>query len=71
MKIILEKSKCIGCGNCVALCEKFFELGGDGKCHLKGSELDPKTQRETLEVDNSECAKDAAETCPVQAISIE
>ncbi len=68
MKIILEKSKCIGCGTCAALCEKFFELAEDGKSHLKGAEINP--EKEELEIKEQGCAKEAVEACPVQCIRI-
>ncbi len=70
MKIILEKSKCIDCGSCVALCPKFFELNEEGKTHLKGAQLDSKTEEETLEISKPECAEEAVEVCPVQCIKI-
>lgn len=69
-KIILEREKCIGCGSCVALCQKYWELADDGKSHVKGSSVDPKTQKEELEVKKIECAQEAANTCPVQCIHI-
>ena len=70
MEIILEKSKCIGCGSCIALCPRFFEIDEEGKAHLKKSELDSKTEEETLEVSKVECAEEAIEVCPVQCIKI-
>ncbi len=69
-KIILEREKCIGCGSCVALCQKYWELADDGKSHVKGSSVDPKTQKEELEVKKIECAQEAANACPVQCIHI-
>ena len=70
MKIILEKSKCIGCGSCIALCPKFFEIDEEGKAHLKKSEFDSKIEEETLEVSKVGCAEEAIEVCPVQCIKI-
>ncbi|KKT26765.1 MAG: hypothetical protein UW11_C0006G0031 [Parcubacteria group bacterium GW2011_GWA2_43_9b] len=29
MKIIIERQKCIGCGSCVAVCDKYFEMADD------------------------------------------
>lgn len=69
-KIILEREKCIGCGSCVALCPKFFELAEDGKAILKGSKKNEKTGNFELEVEDLECIKEAAETCPMQIIKI-
>ena len=71
MRIILEREKCIGCGSCVALCPKYFEMGEDGKSMVKGSKKNQKTGNFELEIKEVGCAKDAAETCPVQIIHIE
>ena len=70
MKIILEKSKCIGCGSCVSLCESFFEIKEDGKAHLKNSKNKGKDGNEELEIKKASCAKEAAEVCPVECIKI-
>lgn len=70
MKIIHEKDKCIGCGSCVALCPKFWEMGEDGKAHLIGATVNPKTGNEELEVAKIGCHQEAADSCPVQVIHI-
>ena len=67
-KIKLEREKCIGCGSCVALCPKYFEIIEDGKSHIKGSQ---KAAIDELEVEKLECAESAAEACPAQCIHIE
>jgi ferredoxin len=56
-KISIDSKKCIGCGSCVAICEKVFELK-NGKAVVKKKESDEK------------CVKEAADLCPVQAIKI-
>lgn len=71
MKIIHQKSKCIGCGSCVALCSKFWEMAEDGKSHLKGSKENPQTGNDELELEKGECNQEAADSCPVQCIRIE
>lgn len=70
MKIILNKEKCICCGACQATCPKYFELEEDGKSHILGGKLNKETKNEELETVQLDCAKDAAESCPVQAIEI-
>lgn len=50
----VDKAKCIGCGACAAVCPESFEMKGDKAVAKK----------------NSKCAKEAAESCPVNAISI-
>ncbi|MCD6233255.1 ferredoxin [bacterium] len=70
-KIIHNKSKCIGCGSCVALCPKFFEMGEEGTAHLKGAKINSETQNEELEIEEPDCAQDAAKICPAQCIVVE
>lgn len=59
MKVKIDEEKCIGCGACVALAPRSFELGEDGK----SKPVDPPG-------DDKETIKNAAESCPVGAISI-
>ena len=51
----VNKEKCIGCGLCTEICPEGFEMGDDGKAKVKSTD--------------AECAKKAAEKCPVGAIS--
>ena len=54
----VDQNKCIGCGLCTATCPDVFEMGDDGKAKVKeGSKPDDK-------------CKEAANSCPVQAISV-
>lgn len=71
MKIIHELEKCIGCGSCVAVCPKFWEMGEDGKSHLLGSKFDEKLSAEVIEVEEAECIEEAVNICPVQCIKLE
>ena len=71
MKIILNKEKCICCGACQAICSKHFEIQEDGKSHILESKINKETKNEELEIVEPDCAKEAAEVCPVQAILIE
>ena len=60
MKIVVDKTKCIGCGTCIAIAPKSFKFGEDGK----SEPIEPPG-------DEEEKIKEAAESCPVQAINIE
>lgn len=51
----VDKEKCIGCGACVAVCPEGFELV-EGKAKIKNPD--------------AKCIKKAAETCPVNAITV-
>ena len=55
----INKELCIGCGACAALCPKSFQLNQDeGKAVVINQE-------------DQACAQNAAQGCPVQAISVE
>jgi len=69
MKIIQERSKCIGCGSCVAVCSKFFKMADDGLVDLKEARQNGDSFE--LEIKEVDCAKEAAEICPVQIIKVE
>lgn len=56
----VDKNKCIGCGLCASVCPEVFELGSDGKSHVK----DAKACK-----GNEKC-KEAEEGCPVAAITL-
>ena len=58
--IKINKEKCIGCGVCVSICEKVFELRDDMKAYVK------KGQEKAKDA----CVKEAIEGCPVQAITL-
>ncbi|MCD6550169.1 ferredoxin [bacterium] len=70
MKIIHERSKCIGCGACANICPNYFEMKEDGKSALKGGQEKEKEIYE-LEIEEAGCAKNAADSCPVQCIRIQ
>jgi len=58
-KVEVDKSKCIGCGSCVAICPKVFRMSVEGKAEAV-----------TEEIEELGCAKTAEEGCPVKAIKI-
>jgi len=52
------------------LCPEFFEMGEDVKADLKGSKENKKTGNFELVVEDTKCAGEAAEGCPVEIIKI-
>ena len=60
MKFKVDQELCISCGACEGTCPEVFEL--DDKSQVK---LDPVPE------EFQECALEAEENCPVQAISHE
>jgi ferredoxin len=65
MKISVDHAKCVGCGRCTEACPGVFKLeeAGEnaGKSHVYGEETP----------ENIECAKSAADQCPVGAIWVD
>ncbi len=51
---------CIGCGTCESLCPSAFKMEADGKSHVIVEECGEIA-----------CCQEAADSCPVSAISIE
>ena len=70
MKIIQKHKECIGCGSCVILCSKYWKMGEDGKAHLKGSKINPKTQEQELEIKEAQCNQEVADSCPGECVYI-
>ena len=68
MKIVQEHEKCIGCGSCVAICPKYWEILDNGKAKIIGSKkIGPNFE---LEIDKIGCNQGAADACPVQCIKV-
>ena len=59
--IVINKKECIGCGMCENIDPDNFELGDDSKAQPKNQHLSEKEYPK---------AKDAAENCPVTAITV-
>lgn len=59
MKLIVNKDKCIGCGQCVSICDNVFEFDDDSLA---------KVIVDTIPEDNEEGANTAKESCPTGAI---
>lgn len=70
MKVKIDKDACIGSATCVGICGQVFELGGDGKAEITEEYRGEKPIEG--EVPNEiECVKNAADSCPVDAILVE
>lgn len=62
MKADVNQDLCIGCGLCPSIAPEVFELKDDGKAHTIVDEVPSSSTDE---------AKEAASSCPVDAISVD
>lgn len=60
-EIVQERTKCIGCGACVATCPDNWEMAKDGKS---------KPKKKIISQKEFGCNKAAADICPVSIIHI-
>ncbi len=61
MKVHIDAEVCTGCGLCADTCPEVFELGDD-VAQVMVEEVPPEME---------DCVRQAAEDCPVEAITIE
>lgn len=70
MKVTIEEG-CDGCGVCFKLCPEVFVPDSEGMVNIvEEFQLDSEFEGE-IEQNMVECAKSAAESCPLDIISIE
>lgn len=62
MKVKVDRDVCIGDGSCVEVCPEVFELRDDGLAYVLQEEPPAELHDKV---------KEAADVCPVEAISIE
>ena len=61
MKAKVDKDTCIGCGLCPSICPEVFEMDDDGLAHTIVDSVPDSVEDE---------AKEAEESCPVNAITV-
>lgn len=62
MKAEVSQETCIGCGLCPSIAPDVFELQEDGKAHAIANPVPEESE---------DAAKEAEESCPVNAIGVE
>ncbi|MGL5978747.1 MAG: ferredoxin [Erysipelotrichaceae bacterium] len=62
MKAYVEKSGCIGCGTCVAICPQAFQMNEDGLAEVFVDPIPDEVKASTI---------DAKNACPVSVIIVE
>lgn len=61
MKAFVDQETCISCGMCVSTCNEVFEFNEDGKAEAQVDVVPPELEED---------ARQAADGCPVDAISV-
>jgi len=61
MKPVVDRDLCIGCGLCEDTCPEIFQLRDDGYAWVIDETPDPQLY---------DCARDACDSCPVDAITL-
>jgi ferredoxin len=70
---VIRREECTSCASCWDLCPEFFEMNPDDSL----SEVVPQYRRNDnlsegdVPEELKECVQDAADSCPVQIISVE
>ncbi|MGL4338697.1 MAG: ferredoxin [Turicibacter sp.] len=62
MKAHVNQDTCIGCELCTSVCPEVFQMNDDGKSEVIAAIVAPEHEG---------TCKDAKESCPVDAISVE
>ncbi len=63
MKVAIDETICTGCGTCVEICPEVFEIQDEVAVNILGNKA--------ILADYEESCREAAEACPVEAITIE
>lgn len=69
-KIEYNRPECIGCGACAAVSPDYWEMMDDGKSSIKGGKKAGENEEKEIEEKDLATNKEAAESCPVDVISI-
>lgn len=67
-KVVIERSECTSCGNCELECPEHYEMDQEGLAHLKESKRTGSDDE--LELEDLDCALDAALSCPAMCIHV-
>jgi ferredoxin len=71
MKVVIDQDGCIECASCEATCPQIFVLPSGEKANIiEKFRTNNKTFEGEIGDDLAQCAKDAADACPVTVITV-
>jgi ferredoxin len=70
MKIEIDREGCIECGLCTTTCEEVFELKEGEKANVTAKYQTGDPAKGEVGEDLASCAREAADSCPVQVITV-
>ncbi len=72
VKVEINRDECIMCGTCWSLCPDVFEESpDDGKAQIVSQYRADDVGKGNVPNELEDCVNEAANSCPVQAISVE
>ena len=66
-----NRSKCIGCRQCVSVCPEYWYIDDDGKAMLRNSTDKKGIFVGKINEEDEKCMQEAEKLCPVHIINIE
>ena len=69
-KVVYDREACIGAAACVAVAPEFWEMADDGMADLISSNKKGKVWELVVDEKDVELHREAAESCPVDAIKV-
>lgn len=70
VSVVIDQDACIACGVCSALCSEVFEKDENGISQITEEYREEEVYKGEIPED-IECVKEAVDSCPVDAISID
>jgi ferredoxin len=71
MRVIIDRNECISCGSCVEICPEVYKIDVDGKAAVTERYSDKGPAQGDIPGEAIDCAERAAQSCPVNVITVD